>query len=146
MAEQRIDAYPVDKMGFLTSSGLRKKSCFSVHFFIIWWQEECQVIHQVMIQTIFPQKTYYCIILPLILYQKLQRGNHFSNQFLSMYVKCKAPVPLRYFATLSLKSSGRTWSIPQKLKQSINWGGKDLWEIIESNLRLNSTMSTRSWH
>lgn len=90
MAEQRIDAYPVDKMGFLTSSGLRKKSCFSVHFFIIWWQEECQVIHQVMIQTIFQQKTYYCIILPLILYQKLERKSLFQPIFKHV---CKVQSP-----------------------------------------------------
>lgn len=32
MAEQRIDAYPVDKMGFLTSSGLRKKILFFCPF------------------------------------------------------------------------------------------------------------------
>lgn len=66
MAEQRIDAYPVDKnMGFLTCSDLRKRSSVFLSISLLFDGGEGVVINQVMIQTLFQQKTYYCTV-PLI--------------------------------------------------------------------------------
>lgn len=108
MAEQKIDGYPEDKkMGFLTCSDLRKRSSVFLSISLVFdGGEEWQVMNQVMIQTLFQQKTYYCIIPSLILYQKLQRGNHFSNQFLSIYAKWQSPAT---FKTFCYSSSDVLW-------------------------------------
>lgn len=69
MAEQRIDAYPVDKKDdFLTCSDLRERSSVFLSISLLFDRgTECQMVNEVTIQTLWQQKTYYCIIPPLIL-------------------------------------------------------------------------------